>query len=379
MKKVHYLFIFTAFILIVLAGCGENSDSTEVGKDKKSGKDDQASYKELETIDLEGTVSKLNFSLDEDGNTLLWGENDGGLGDDKRRYVWVDGDVKELNIEKFDQFSILSGSGNIINGKTDWDAEVNKRHSILEYNPATDKTEEFVAENDRDDILLPSHGVYLQEPRTYIHTVTNTDLEDAETYIWNIDNNEFTDLNFIHDIKLEVGEELKSYPHFFLSADASMVYASVLDGGIFAYDIEAQKTETLLSSNNVLPADGYTTMLTSDGKYITYGVNDSDDENIIVTYHALDVDTKESIEIGKGNALFTLSDGNVIIVDENDIKLFDFETEELKTIHTIKLEENEEIDNVTVSLDGSTIAYGYTTKDEDDEESTSHIKILQNK
>ncbi|MEN1970383.1 hypothetical protein WMZ97_20200 [Lentibacillus sp. N15] len=378
MKKMHLLCIFTAIILMVLAGCGGNDDSANAKKDKKSSK--QASYKELETIDLEGTVNSLNFSLDEDGSTLMWGENDGGLGDDKRRYVWVDGEVKELDLDTFGQSSILSGNGTIINHKVDWDAEVNKRHSIIEYDPAADKTEEFIADNDRDDILLPGHGDYLQEPRTYIHTVTNTKFDDSETYIWDIDNNKFTDLNFIHDIKSEMDEEeLTSYPHFFLSADASMVYAIVLDEGIFAYDVEAQKMESLLLSDNVLTADGNTTMLTSDGQHIAYGVNDSDDDNIIVTLHALDVETKESIEIGEGNALFTLTDGNIIIVDDNEVKLFDFKTEELKTVHTIKLKENEELDNVTVSLDGSTIAYGYTAKDEDNGESTSYIKVLQNK
>ena len=380
MKKSQYFLCFTAIIMILLAGCESNADnaSKDDSKDKKTEKDGSADYEEIEAFDLEGPVTNANFSLDEDGDTLFWGENDGGLGDDLRRNVWIDGKVKELDIEQYGQFPILSGSGHIIKNNTDWDAEVDERHSITEYDPSTDKTEGFMAKNDRDDILLPGHGTYLQEPRTYIHTVTNTKF-DSDTYLWKIDSNEYVDLDFIKDIKHEAGEELTSYPRFFLSDDASMVYATVLNEGIFSYDVKAEKTEGLLLLDNVLPMDGYTTTLTSDEKYILYGIDDPDTEKISVTVHALDLDTKESIEISKGTKLFTLTNGNVVIIDENEVKLFDFETEKLETIHKIELEENQEIDNVTISLDGSTIAYGYTTEGEDDKEDTSHIKILRNK
>lgn len=367
--------------MLALAGCGGNDDSTSNGdtKEKKAKKDGSTIFEEIESFDLEGPVTTVNFSLDEDGDTLFWGENDGGFGNELRRNVWVDGEVKELNIEEYDNSSILSGSGQIITTQADWDADVDGRHSIIEYDPSTDEKEEFIAVNDRDDILLPSQGNYLQEPRTYVHTVTNTDFDDSETYIWKIDSNEFIDLNFIKDIKSEAGEELTSYPHFFLSDDASMVYATVLNEGIFSYDVEAKKTESLLLSDNVMPMDKYTATLTSDEKYLVYGVNDPDSDIVSVTCHALDLETKESIELGICSKLFTLNNGNVVIVVENEVNLFDFETEKLKTIHNIKVKENQDIDNLTVSLDGSTIAYGYTTDGEDDEEDTSHIRILSNK
>ncbi|SFB36189.1 hypothetical protein SAMN04488072_11929 [Lentibacillus halodurans] len=131
----------------------------------------------------------------------------------------------------------------------------------------------------------------------------------------------------------------------------------------------------MLVSDNVMPQDKYTTMLTSDEKYIIYGVNNSD-ETVTITYHALNLETKESLELGEDSQLFTLTNGNVVIVDDNEVKLFDFETEKLETIHEIELKGNQSIDNVTVSLDGSTIAYGYSTEGEEDEEDTFNTRIL---
>lgn len=378
MKKTQYLLSILAIITIMLAGCGDKSAEGN----KASGKSKQADgFKEQETFELDGPVNMTTFSFDEEGTTLFWGETNGGMGDDARRYVWLDGDVKELDMEKYDQFAMLSPSGTIINSQSDHDKDEN---SILEYDPSTDEEESFViSDSDHNEYPLPGYGTYIQDPRTYVHTETNTKFDDSETFLWDIDNDEYTDMTFIQDIKKDVGkDELTSYPHFFLSEDASTVYATVSDDGIFAYDMEKGETENLLSTDNIMPVDTYTTTLTSDEAHIAYAVNESEDDEFSIVFNALDLDSEETIEIGEGNALFTLSDGNIIIIDKNDdeqdVKYFDFETEELETIHTIKEEENQEIDNITVSLDGSTIAYGYTEYDEDNDDSTWYMTILSN-
>lgn len=378
MKKTQYLLSILAIITIMLAGCGDKSAEGN----KAPGKSKQADgFKEQETFELDGPVNMTTFSFDEEGTTLFWGETNGGMGDDARRYVWLDGDVKELDMEKYDQFAMLSPSGTIINSQSDHDKDEN---SILEYDPSTDEEESFViSDSDHNEYPLPGYGTYIQDPRTYVHTETNTKFDDSETFLWDIDNDEYTDMTFIQDIKKDVGkDELTSYPHFFLSEDASTVYATVSDDGIFAYDMEKGETENLLSTDNIMPVDTYTTTLTSDEAHIAYAVNESEDDEFSIVFNALDLDSEETIEIGEGNALFTLSDGNIIIIDKNDdeqdVKYFDFETEELETIHTIKEEENQEIDNITVSLDGSTIAYGYTEYDEDNDDSTWYMTILSN-
>lgn len=376
-------------LVIGLAACG-NKDSDESSNEtsenaspvgskqsEKSEDDGAAGYAEVESFDLEGPVTSMNFSLDEDGDTMIWGENDGGFGDALRRYMWVDGEVKNLDIEVYDQFSFLTGTGNLITSQTDWDVPETKGFSIVEYDPSTDETKQFVAENDRGDILVPNQGTYIQDPRTYIHTVTNIDRDDAETYIWKMDSNEFVDLNIIKDIKAAAGEELPSYPHYFLTKDASKVYATVLNEGIYSYDIETEETEKLFESDDLFMNHYMTTMLTPDEKYFVYGIHDPNEDGLHITYYALDLETKESMELGVGEKVYTLTNGNVALVDEKEVKIFDFETEELETVHTIELEENQELDQATISLDGSTIAYGYTTKGEEDED-TSHMSIVSN-
>ncbi|KAB8126632.1 hypothetical protein F9U64_19480 [Gracilibacillus oryzae] len=372
MRKLYCMLCLAVITMLLLAGCNSNGAGTATDGTK----DESAGYEEVTTLDLEGPVTGMNFSLDEDGNTMLWGENDGGIGDDLRRNVWVDGEVKELDIETWDQFTTMTKTGHLVNGVVNWDASVEERHSIAEYDPIIDQTKKFTAHNDRDDILLPGHGTYLQDPRTYIHTDTNPNNEEAKVYLWDIDNNEFTDLDFLEDIKSNAGE-LTSYPHYYLNKDASKVYATVLKEGIFSYDIASGETETLLKSEEVMPQGNVTTMLTSDEKHLIYYTNNGEDFDF--TYYALDLETNEPMELGKGTSVFTLSNGNVAIVDENKVNLYDFETEKLETLHEIELNEDQSLDNVTVSLDGSTIAYGYTTEGEEDQEDTSYISILSNK
>src|SRR5699024_5851421 len=147
-------------------------------------------------------------------------------------------------------------SGHVIVTQTDFDKPVEEKYSILEYDPTTEEEVEYVQDSEHDDMLHPGFSSYLEEPRKYIHTLTKVDSDDAETYIWDIENDEFTDVTFIQDIKEEVGEdELKDYPHFYLNEDASMAYATVMDTGVFAYDVEKKETETLLETDSLVSID----------------------------------------------------------------------------------------------------------------------------
>src|SRR5690625_5246784 len=101
---------------------------------------------------------------------------------------------------------------------------------------------------------------------------------------------------------------------------------------------------------------------------------DVDGGTIAPSYHAIDLETKEKVDIGEGEYLFMQADGNVMLVDnEYVVYHFDFETENLTEVYAIELEENMKLNNVTISLDGSTIAYGYTeTKEKDNEEEENY-------
>src|SRR5699024_12778145 len=69
---------------------------------RSGGNKDQANaYQEIESFDLEGYVVNMGFYLDETGDTLYWGEEETYLSNDELgRYVWVDGEVEELEDRK---------------------------------------------------------------------------------------------------------------------------------------------------------------------------------------------------------------------------------------------------------------------------------------
>src|SRR5699024_10248227 len=176
-----------------------------------------------------------------------------------------------------DQFAMLSPSGTIINSQSDHDKDEN---SILEYDPSTDEEESFViSDNDHNEYPLPGYGTYIQDPRTYVHTETNTKFDDSETFLWDIDNDEYTDMTFIQDIKKGVGkDELTSNPHFIVKEDASTMHAHVSDDVLFDYDKEKGETENHQSTDTTMPVDTYTTTLTSHEAHIAYAVNESEDD-----------------------------------------------------------------------------------------------------
>lgn len=359
-------------------GKGENptSDSSDITPEAEGS---VSQFKEVESFKLEGAVTNINFNMNAEGDILYWGENNGGLGDDIRRNVWVNGEVKELDMDVYPQSSFLTPAGDIISKEVDREAPEGERHTIIEYDPRTNEEKRIPSGIEDIITLLPSHGTYIQDPNFYIHTETSPNRDDeSRTIYWDMEKNEISNLSFLQDIKDEVGE-ITSYVHYFLNSDGSKVYGTAMNAGVFSHDVESGETRRLMETDNIMAHGKYTNMLTPDDKYLIYATNDPDASEIIITYHALDVETEETIELGNGTRVFTLADGNVIIVDGNDVNLYSFEKEALETIHTIDLEENQKIDNVTVSMDGSTIAYGYRTKNDGDEGTTFEMSIWSNK
>lgn len=363
-------------VMILLTACGGNNDTSSGKKNNQSKK---KSFKEVESFELEFPVLNRDFALNEAGDILFWGEDNDSRNREQPSYVWVDGETKDLGTEKYSSNATLLPSGIIIRAAKDRDKPEDEQHSIFEYDPATDTEEEFIAKGDIDEILLHvGPDRYLEDPKTYIHTISNPNKKDVDSFIWNVENNTFTDLTIIQQLKDKVADdELSGYPHLTLSQDASTVYASHSGLGLFAYDVATDELDELVSDDEYLTRSGNTTLLTSDEKYFAYAINDSDDDGLVITTHAVNLETKETIEMGEGSKIFTLTDGNIIIVNDEEVKLFDFDTEKLETIHTIELKENQKLDNVTVSIDGSTIAYGYTEEVED-EDDVSYMSILSN-
>lgn len=393
MKRFLNLLSMVIIMVFILAACGGEDNQDNAGKNESDNNSVSANesndaayeeneaisqFEEVESFELEGAVTNISFSMNEEGDVAYWGENTGGFGDEIRRNVWVDGEVKELDIDVYNLFSFLTPAGKIISKESGREAP-GGRNKIIEYDPKTDEVEKIASDIEDINTLLPGSGTYMQDPNIYVHVETNPNLDESRTMYWDVEKNEISNLSFLQDIKDEVGEEISSYVHYFLNSDGSVVYGTLVNVGVFSHDVESGETERLLETDNIMPRGKYTNMLTTDDKHLIYGTEDLDASKVTIINHALDVETQETIEIGDGTGVFTLSDGNVIIVDENDVNLYDFEKDTLETIHTIILEENQEIDNVTMSIDGSTIAYGYRTKNEGDEETTYHMSIWSNK
>jgi hypothetical protein len=369
MRKMRKLLSAVSVAGLVLAGCGaeEAADAPEKSAEKKKSKGETAGFEEKDSFELEGHVSSMNFQLDEEGDTLFWGEQNSDFSEEDRRHVRVGKEERSLDPKVVNQFSFLTESGLIVNGVTDWDAPEGEQHWIVELDPKSGESEKFIPAGDRDDILLPSPGAYLLEPKTYIHTDTEpNDEQTDQTFLWNVETQEITQLDFLEKMIKEAGE-ITSNPHYNLNKDATKVYAIIMNGGIFSYDLKSGETETLMRSGKIYPGTGNNENLTANEGYIIYGVQDEEAELMKTEFHALNLEKKETMKIGSGGNLFTLKDGNAVIVDDNKLMKYDFEKEELSDLHTIKVDDNQKLDNVTVSSDGSTIAYGMTTTPEDGE------------
>ncbi|MEL3971068.1 hypothetical protein AAEO50_02155 [Rossellomorea oryzaecorticis] len=366
MRKLLYAAAVTG---LMLAGCGaeEAADSPEKSTEKKKSKGETAGFEEVASFELEGHVSSMNFQLDEDGDTLFWGEQNSDFSEEDRRHVRVGEEVQSLDSKMVDQFSFLTDSGIIVNGVTDWDAPEGEQHWIVELDPKSGDSQKFIPAGDRDDILHPSPGTYLLEPKTYIHTDTEPDDEQKDqTYLWDVETQEITQLDFLEKMIKEAGE-IKYNPHYNLNDDGTKVYAIIWNAGVFSYDLKSGETETLMRSDKVYPGTSNNENLTANEDYVIYGVQDEEAELMKTEFHALNLETKETMKLGSGGNLFTLKDGNAVIIDENKLMTYDFEKEELSDLHTIIVDDNQKLDNVTVSSDGSTIAYGMTTTPEDGE------------
>lgn len=388
MKRFSFIALLIV-VMVIFAACGgeednsnnpsaggeDNGKETEQGeKQEEKQEEKQGNFSEVATVDLETPFVPMSFSLDEAGEILMWKEQGDQQESSYENKVWIDGDIQDIEIDKYGNTALLP-SGLIVTAHVDLEAPEDKKHTIIEYNPVTGNEETYLIEADIETNLLhPGFGTYLEESKTYVHTVTSPE-QGEESFILNAESNEITNITIVEDILKEVdGEELASFPHFFLSEDASKVYASVLSLGAFVYDVDTKELNTLVLDDDFIEGSGNTTMLTADGSHLAYAINDSVGD---VTFHAVNVETEETIEIGQGLKLFMLTDGNIMLVDGNDVNKFDMETKELTTIHTIVEEDNQEIDSVTVSPGGHTIAYSYTEKEEDEEK--GYIKILSEK
>ncbi|MBM7542687.1 hypothetical protein [Amphibacillus cookii] len=379
-KRTFIVFIITISLLVACADTSENMRETEndttptentsdQNNDEEQPDADLDHYTEKEVIEVDGYANNQVFSFSGEGNRLLWGEADERLSNTERAYVWINGEITELDFNTDNISSIfMSEQGKVIRNQADWDLPVEERHAILAYDPETEETTKYVMDNDWDEILTPSRSNYNEDPHFY-HRYLDYD-ENVTITFWDIEENEVTALDITETVYNETDEELSHYPRIALKEGEDELIILVFDVGILTYDLESDHSEFILTTENLFAHNerSQSRILTYDDRYALYATFDENDD---MTHMAFDLEEEEEIEIGMGVATFPLYDGTIILFDyKNTFQHFDPSSEQLTALHTPEMSDDDSIDNFTVSADGSTIAYVIRNEDN---ASTLHI------
>lgn len=380
MKLGRSILSLSLVSLIALAGCGSGDDkqTSDNSKDTEATGD----FKEVETFDIEGQISHLEFSLDEKGEVFLWGEQEQKLSDEERKNVrLLEEETITLDEDIFSQGASLMPSGKVYTDHSDFTTDT---YNMYIYDPKTDEgVEKEVPEEITEHInpiLHPLTQTINEEQDLYLHFITDTKNE-VESFTWNYETNEVQELKIVEELrKANDGEEIYN-PRFQLSSDGKQVYILVDDNGFYVYDIEDESLEKIFEQESVAFPKTNTNMITSDDAYIPYvdEIIEGEDGLELMT-KLYDIESEESIDLGDVERVFTQNDGNLVLYKENTLYNYDVEKEEETEIHTFDLDENEEVANVAVSEDGTTIVYVLeteTTNDDDEVETSQTAHVLK--
>ena len=380
MKLGRSILSLSLVSLIALAGCGSGDDkqTSDNSKDAEATRD----FKEVETFDIEGQISHLEFSLDEKGEVFLWGEQEQKLSDEERKNVRLLGEETiTLDEDIFSQGASLMPSGKVYTDHSDFTTDT---YNMYIYDPKTDEgVEKEVPEEVTEHInpiLHPLTQTINEEQDLYLHFITDTKNE-VESFTWNYETNEVQELKIVEELrKANDGEEIYN-PRFQLSSDGKQVYILVDDNGFYVYDIEDESLEKIFEQESVAFPKTNTNMITSDDAYIPYvdEIIEGEDGLELMT-KLYDIESEESIDLGDVERVFIQNDGNLVLYKEDTLYNYDVEKEEETEIHTFDLDENEEVANVAVSEDGTTIVYVLeteTTNDDDEVETSQAAHVLK--
>ena len=87
-----------------------------------------------------------------------------------------------------------------------------------------------------------------------------------------------------------------------------------------------------------------------------------------VVHYLFDRETLELTEIeqdAQGAFYFALNDGTIVLRNDNELYVYDPESNEASLLYDLNLEDNQSLSKYAVSSDGHTIAYAYVTETED--------------
>ncbi|WP_163581689.1 hypothetical protein [Gracilibacillus saliphilus] len=363
MKLGNILTGLSIILLFGIVGCGSD--------DASGSKGGSGEFKEIDSIDVEGHLALNNFFIRDDGEALNYGEKDDRLAEPDRMKVWVDGEIEELDMETFDHFSYLHPEGNIYTTVNDSNNETTP-YTLVIYDPRTGESEEFLKTVEPEDFFHVGPR-YVSEEEGLI-PVRSDGYDELNFYLWDYQNDEIEMYELTEELYELFGEIERTHePKLALSRDAKSLYISYTEG-ISHYNTETGELNEVSIGEDM---DANSVKVTLDNQYaVTRKYTGSEEIMGLANFYITDRDSFEQKEIGEGTNIFPIAAGKIVIQKENELTVYDTETDETSPFYTIELGEEEDLKKVLVSGDGNTIAYGYKKK-EDDEEDKTIIKIIR--
>lgn len=372
MKQLNKFIATSCIALAVLAGC---SDKTGKQSDisKKDPSSDGPTFKEVESFDIDGQVSQIDLTLDESGEIFFWNEQDQKLSDPQRKKVrMLEDETITLEDDQFKLGTSLLPSGKIYTDRSKFSED---QYKMAIFDPRTKEETELELPSNVTEYVMPilhtNSETINEEDHMYLHFQTETD-NDAVTFLWNFDTGEANAISLMQDLRDAHNGEEVDYPRLQLSSDSKKVFVLIDNDGIYEYDVESEELTLLLENGHIQFPITYSSMVTSDDQYIPYideivKNEDKPFDRTKLDMKLLNVETKESIDVGIVKRVFPINDGNIILYKEEGIFLYDIESEEETLIHPVELSENEELVDLSVSGNGETIVTIIETEEEDEE------------
>jgi len=372
-------------MLLLLAACGtgdeegasgtsdsESEAGSSSGSETESG---SGAYEEVDSIVVDGEIAEGHLYISDDGEVVNWGEKDPGIGTAERMKTWVNGEIEEMNPEKFDNFSYLHPEGKMF-ADTQILGEEGSPATLHMYDPRTGEAVDYDRSIELEDSMFTGLG-YLSDEAGMIVTQTMYTDGDIIINLWDYKNDEVETFDIteeIYDILVEIDRPQETGRT--ITRDGGSVYVGVSEG-IVHLDTETEE----VSEVSIGEGMERTTSLTPDDAYLIMRKYNEEDEENSFLFYAADGETFEQTEIGPGDEAFPLTDGQIVLRSDEDLTLYDIESGETELFYTFELEEEQDFKYVEISGDGNTIAYAYEEEievpGEDKTEDQTRIRIVR--
>src|SRR5699024_7677881 len=307
MKRNDFIFLVIPLLLFVLAACGNDDGASGTSESEGETESESGAYEEVDSIVVEGEVAGGHLYISEDGDVLNWGEKDAGIGDAERMMTWANGEVEEMDNEKFDTFSYLHPEGKMF-ATTQKLGEEGSPATIHMYDPRTGEAVDYDRSEKLEDRMHSGLGFLTDEAGIIVTQTMYTD-GDIILNLWDYKNDEIETYDVteeIYDIIPEIDRHQET--GHTVTRDGTSGYVGVSEG-IVNLNTETEEVSEVSTGEDM----ERNTMLTSDDQYLIMSQYNEEDDGDTSIFYAAEGDSFEQTEIGAGEEVFPLADGQIVI------------------------------------------------------------------